>query len=64
MPRKASDNTESTTIKLTRDLLERAERLTARVNENPLRFADATRTDVLRVALMLGMKLLEERENS
>lgn len=61
MPRKASMNTEATTIKLPQDALDRAERVAARANEEPLMLAHVTRTDVLRVALMLGLKHLEER---
>jgi len=61
MPRKQSANTEGMSMRLPQDLLDRAERVAMQANEDPFALARATRTDVLRLAVQLGLKQLEER---
>lgn len=64
MPRKQGPNTEATTIKFSPELVERANVLAKQANEDPFALARATRTDVLRMAVELGLKQLEERAKS
>ena len=61
MPRHASDNTESITIKMPEAWLKRAQKLADESNKRAM-IGKLTRTDVLRAALSLGLGELEKLE--
>lgn len=61
MPRHASDNTESITIKMPEAWLKRAQKLADESNKRSM-IGKLTRTDVLRASLSLGLQRLEDLE--
>ncbi len=61
MPRHASENTESITIKMPETWLKRAQKLADDSNKRAM-IGKLTRTDVLRAALSLGLGELEKLE--
>ncbi len=57
MPRRIGDDTTQITIRLERELLERAEKLAPRISPSDIRLM---RSDVLRAAIARGVKGMEQ----